>query len=81
LEKEDAHGIRARYVGAPATSGVIAHCGEEKKTLDDGDTSGFTCMSAVSHSGRVALSMEQWECSENECHKTKKRHEQLVGRC
>jgi hypothetical protein len=30
-EKEDAHGIRAGYVGAPATPGVMAHHRKEKK--------------------------------------------------
>jgi hypothetical protein len=30
-EKEDAHGVRAVYVGALATPGVMAHRRKEKK--------------------------------------------------
>jgi hypothetical protein len=38
-EKETAHGIRARDVGAPATQGVMVHRGKEKpgKHLDYGE--------------------------------------------
>jgi hypothetical protein len=39
-EKEAAHGLRAGYVGAPTTPGVIAHRGKEKgvvKHLNDGE--------------------------------------------
>jgi hypothetical protein len=31
VEKEDAHGVRVRYVGAPATPGVMAHRRKERK--------------------------------------------------
>jgi hypothetical protein len=39
VEKEAAHGIRARDVVAPATQGVTVHHGKEKrrKPLDYGD--------------------------------------------
>jgi hypothetical protein len=30
VEKADAHGVRARYVGKQATAGVVAHCRKEK---------------------------------------------------
>jgi hypothetical protein len=56
-EKEDAHGVRAGYVRAPATPGVMAHRRKERKRrlLDDGDASGFTGTLAVTRSGRGGL--------------------------
>jgi hypothetical protein len=61
-EKEDAHGVRAGYVGTPATPGVMAHPRKEKKIrkpLDDGHTSGFTGTLAMSRSRPAALRREQ----------------------
>jgi hypothetical protein len=49
-----------------------------RKFLDDGDTSGSTGTLSVSHSGRVALRREQWECSENEHEKKRSTCRKMV---